>query len=233
MKSVDVGGEHLTAYFGNLLREKSANKQIITPFSLKFEPKNYIFETKDKRFRLTDSRPSPSITAYFEQVVARNAKEKAIHWTPAPGDSSQSSENTFELPDGEKVVFESNLSFDKHFFEKKENDPQSVELQSLVSESLQDCDVDIRKNVVSGIVLAGGNSLIPKFKESFEEILGSFMVGSSKAKLVSGTKPGDRKMSSWVGGSILSSTGAFQNLWVSKGEFDETGPAILLRKCLN
>ena len=36
-------------------------------------------------------------------------------------------------------------------------------------QSILKCDVDIRKNVVSGIVLAGGNTLIPKFKESFEE----------------------------------------------------------------
>jgi len=205
----------------------------VTSLDLKFEAKNYNFETKEKRFQAANHTPSPTIASFFELMVARNAKEKAIHWTSTPGDPSQVSENLFELPDGEKVVFESNMTFEKHFFEKKEHDPSSVELQSLVAESLQDCDVDIRKNVVSGIVLAGGNSLIPKFKESFEEILGSFMVGSSKAKLVSGAKPGDRKLSSWVGSSILSSTGAFQNLWISKGEYDETGAAILLRKCLN
>lgn len=233
MKSVDVGGEHLTAYFGNLLREKSANKRIVTPLEIKFDAKNYNFETREKRFQAASHTLSPSIATFFEQMVARNAKEKAIHWTPSPSDSSQASENLFELPDGERVTFEGSMSFEKHFFEKKEQDPTSVELQSLVSESLQDCDVDIRKNVVSGIVLAGGNSLIPKFKESFEEILGSFMVGSSKAKLVSGVKPADRKLSSWLGSSIFSSTGAFQNLWVSKGEYDETGAAILLRKCLN
>lgn len=233
MRSVEVGGEHLTAYFANLLREKSVQKQITTPFRLKFDPKSYNFETKEKRFRPSDAVVSPSIAAYFEQLIARNAKEKALHWTPVSADSGLPAENTFELPDGEKIAFESNMSFDRHFFDKKEQDPQAVELQSLVSESLQDCDVDIRKNVVSGIVLAGGNSLIPKFKESFEEILGSFMVGSSKAKLVSGIKPSDRKLSSWVGSSILSSTGAFQNLWVSKGEYEETGTNILLRKCLN
>ena len=34
-----------------------------------------------------------------------------------------------------------------------------------------------------------------------------------------------------VGGSILSSLSTFQQMWISKQEYDESGPSIVHRKC--
>lgn len=41
--------------------------------------------------------------------------------------------------------------------------------------------------------------------------------------------PPERKYSVWIGGSILASLSTFQNLWVSKQEYDESGPGIVHR----
>ena len=35
----------------------------------------------------------------------------------------------------------------------------------------------------------------------------------------------------WIGGSILSSLSTFQQMWISKQEYDESGPSIVHRKC--
>jgi len=43
--------------------------------------------------------------------------------------------------------------------------------------------------------------------------------------------PPERKYSVWIGGSILSSLSTFQQMWISKEEYDESGPAIVHRKC--
>ena len=43
--------------------------------------------------------------------------------------------------------------------------------------------------------------------------------------------PPERKYSVWIGGSILSSLSTFQQMWISKAEYDESGPAIVHRKC--
>merc|ERR1711865_1338316 len=43
--------------------------------------------------------------------------------------------------------------------------------------------------------------------------------------------PPERKYSVWIGGSILSSLSTFQQMWISKGEYDESGPTIVHRKC--
>uniref|UniRef100_A0A1X7VST2 Actin, cytoplasmic n=1 Tax=Amphimedon queenslandica TaxID=400682 RepID=A0A1X7VST2_AMPQE len=35
----------------------------------------------------------------------------------------------------------------------------------------------------------------------------------------------------WIGGSILASLSTFQQMWISKQEYDESGPSIVHRKC--
>lgn len=51
---------------------------------------------------------------------------------------------------------------------------------------------------------------------------------SMKIKVVA---PPERQYSVWIGGSILSSLSTFQQMWVSKSEYDELGPSIVHRKC--
>ena len=43
--------------------------------------------------------------------------------------------------------------------------------------------------------------------------------------------PAERKYSVWIGGSILSSLTTFQNQWVLKREYDESGAGIVSTKC--
>jgi len=43
--------------------------------------------------------------------------------------------------------------------------------------------------------------------------------------------PPERKYSVWIGGSILASLSTFADMWISKEEYDESGPSIVHRKC--
>lgn len=236
MQSEQIGGENLTAEFTQLIKDKSQHKRIVTPVHLKYNYKRERGENRERGFEMRGQPVSESIDSFFEMQVSRNAKERLIHFTPShqqTGDQTFLTENAFELPDGERLVFDQPFNYERVFFEKKEQNPASVDLSGMVWRSLQSCDVDIRKNVISGVVLAGGNTLIPRFKESFEESLTALAIGSSRPKLVSGAKANERKFSSWVGASILSSTGAFQNMWISLSEYKESGESVLHRKCLN
>lgn len=51
---------------------------------------------------------------------------------------------------------------------------------------------------------------------------------SMRVKVVA---PPERKYSVWIGGSILASLATFQQMWISKQEYDESGPSIVHRKC--
>jgi len=56
----------------------------------------------------------------------------------------------------------------------------------------------------------------------------SMAPASMKVRVVA---PPERKFSVWIGGSILSSLSTFQTMWVTKAEFEESGPGIVHRKC--
>ena len=43
--------------------------------------------------------------------------------------------------------------------------------------------------------------------------------------------PPERKYSVWIGGSIVASLSTFDQICISKAEYDETGPPIVHRKC--
>ncbi|CAF3627265.1 unnamed protein product [Rotaria sp. Silwood2] len=43
--------------------------------------------------------------------------------------------------------------------------------------------------------------------------------------------PYERKYAVWIGGSVLSSLSTFGSMWISKHEYDESGPSIVHRKC--
>ena len=44
-------------------------------------------------------------------------------------------------------------------------------------------------------------------------------------------EPPERRYPVWIAGSILASLSTFQQMWISKQEYDESGPSIVHRKC--
>merc|ERR1712048_940651 len=90
------------------------------------------------------------------------------------------------------------------------------------------CDVDIRKDLYSNVVLSGGTTMFAGIGERMTKELTALAPSTMKIKVVA---PPEHKYSVWIGGSILSSLSTFQQMWISKGEYDESGPTIVHRKC--
>lgn len=90
------------------------------------------------------------------------------------------------------------------------------------------CDVDIRKDLYSNIVLSGGTTMFPGIADRLQRELVSLAPSTMKIKVVA---PPERRYSVWIGGSILSSLSTFQHMWISRAEYNEIGPAIVHRKC--
>ena len=74
---------------------------------------------------------------------------------------------------------------------------------------------------------------MPGFVENLEMELKNIIMGQMKIKLSSSNKAYERRMASWIGASILSSSSAFQNLWIGKQDYAEYGENVLMKKCLN
>ncbi|KAH9260562.1 actin-2 [Batrachochytrium salamandrivorans] len=90
------------------------------------------------------------------------------------------------------------------------------------------CDVDIRKDLYANIVLSGGSTMYEGIAERLNKEMVALVPNTMKVKVVA---PPERKYSVWIGGSILASLSTFQQMWISKQEYDESGPGIVHRKC--
>ena len=54
---------------------------------------------------------------------------------------------------------------------------------------------------------------------------------SKQVRVVSSMSALEKHHAAWIGGSVLSICGSFQQLWVSKQEYEEYGPRVYKNKC--
>ena len=94
--------------------------------------------------------------------------------------------------------------------------------------SIMKCDVDIRKDLYANIVMSGGTTMFQGVSERLTKEMTALAPSTMKIKVVA---PPERKYSVWIGGSILASLSTFQQMWITKEEYDEAGPSIVHRKC--
>jgi actin-related protein len=90
------------------------------------------------------------------------------------------------------------------------------------------CDADIRKELYSKIVLAGGTSMIRNLKDRVEKDVKALAPSNMPIEVHS---PPERAYSAWLGGSILSMIETFRPMFITKPEFEENGPTAVYRKC--
>jgi actin-related protein len=102
-------------------------------------------------------------------------------------------------------------------------------IHETIFNSIMRCDIDIRKDLYNNIVLSGGSTMYPGLADRLHKEITTLAPQVIKNKVIA---PPERKFSVWIGGSILASLASFQSMWISKMEYDESGPSIVHRKCL-
>ena len=98
----------------------------------------------------------------------------------------------------------------------------------MIVESISKSDIDIRRDLFQNVILSGGNTMLKGFQERVQKQLPDISPQNVKVKVLGGS---DRRFLPWVGGSILSSLGSFQQMWMSRQEYEEHGAIMIERKC--
>jgi len=112
------------------------------------------------------------------------------------------------------------------------NLPGSVmSMSQIVTTSVGMCEIDVRPQLYGNLIITGGNTLIQGFNDRLNKELSSKTPPSMRLKLVSTNSNTERRYGAWIGGSILASLGTFQNMWISKQEYEEGGKSLVDRKC--
>uniref|UniRef100_A0A3Q4GVY3 Uncharacterized protein n=1 Tax=Neolamprologus brichardi TaxID=32507 RepID=A0A3Q4GVY3_NEOBR len=220
---LDLAGRDLTDYFGKILTERGHN---FTTTGEHMDTVKRRCVKLGKNLKITiKSWGGSCLTA--EREIVRDIKENLCYVALdfereiERAACSLSLDKKYELPDGQVITIgNERFRCSEALFQPSFLGMESCGIHETTFNSIMKCDVDIRKDLYANTVLSGGTTMYPVFNAEPSSSLPLQIIA-----------PPERKYSVWIGGSILASLSTFQDMWISKQEYDESGASIVHRKC--
>ena len=210
--------------FPNAISKSETGGQVLTDYLISLlSEKKYNINTMTKKLKINEIKERYCRVSYdFENEIREAGEEGNL-------------EERIKLPDGEEIILEleklkcPEALFRPNFFNKSD-----INMRGLHDEccaSIQQIDVEIRKDLYSNIVLAGGNTMFEGLPERLTKEIQKLTPSAASNKVKVIALP-ERKYASWIGATILSSLSNFQCMWITRAEYKETGESIVHKKCL-
>ena len=162
--------------------------------------------------------------------------DSELHSLDDPLDRDQRS---YELPGGEIIEVNHKVRFSatEILFQPALMGMPDLGIAEMAYKSIELCDNDLKNSALYGsIMLAGGSTMMPGFKERFESDIRNLAAQTADCDIKVFADL-HRKNAAWIGGSMISSFSTFKDMAVSKEEYDagESGdkPLAILKKSVN
>ncbi|XP_071451878.1 actin, cytoplasmic-like [Hetaerina americana] len=254
---LNFGGRDLTDYLAKSLASKCGEKCVRRQSrygSASGDAKSGVWEVVARKIKENYCYVSSD---YNQEVARMNAELRGL-----PSSLGKNITQTYELPDGQvvNIDFERFKVPESLFQPELIGQPDSPALHQAVPLSIEklqsqempglkssapamqlDLDlIQLQKTLYENIYLSGGNCRFPGLAERLRmeiykhanKTTGLSMSVNVKDIPENGGYSSSAVPSAWVGGSILSSLSSFQDMWISRQEYEEIGPSIVHQKCV-
>lgn len=216
IKHIPIAGRSITSFIQHLLREREIGippeQSLETAKAIK-ERHCYMCPSIAKEFNRYDTEPEK----YIKQYTGVNAITKK--------------EFTVD------VGYERFLGPEIFFHPEFANPDFTVPISETVDSVVQNCPIDVRRDLYRKIVLSGGSTMFKDFGKRLERDIRRSVDGRLKVtEQLTGQKPKPidvsvishqmQRYAVWFGGSMLASTAEFYQVCHTKAQYDEFGPSI-------
>ncbi|XP_028398230.1 uncharacterized protein LOC114521861 [Dendronephthya gigantea] len=132
----------------------------------------------------------------------------------------------FDLPSGDKFVTVAKERFTafEGLFQPDLWGKDTPGLPDLVYDAVMACSIDSRKELCRNIFLSGATTKIPGFMERLQTELRRKFPSSLVIQIHAAP---DRQFAAFIGAAVLASLETFQDLCITRDEWEETGPELL------
>ena len=196
---LDISGRNITDMLEDLLKSSKP-----------------IFSSANYRSEVVKIKEQFCMVAQDFDILKKTAEEN--------GDREE-----YKLPDGSSIM----IGIEKYtcpeiLFSPSHIGKSSPGLADTVFKAISNCDANIKKELYSNIVLAGGNCMLKKLGDRLQKDVKALAPSTMPAEVIS---PPERAYSAWLGGSILANIDSFKPMFISKAEYMENGALIVYKKC--
>ena len=177
-----------------------------------------------------------AFTTSGEMEIVRDIKEQMTYVAENYDEELKKSvesgilEKSYELPDGNVICIGSErFRCPEVLFQPSLIGKECDGIHESAFSTIMQCDIDIRSDLFGNIIMSGGSTMFPGINERLTSEMRRLAPQAVTVRVIT---PPERKYSVWIGGSILTSLNTFQENWILREEYDESGPSIVHRKCL-
>ena len=177
-----------------------------------------------------------SFTSSAELETVKDIKEKLCYVAAdydaelAAANASSAQDQTYTLPDKSVIPIKGSIRLQtaELLFKPELNGKSCLSIQNLAWRSIQDSDVDVRRDLSKNVILSGGSTMYEGLADRLKAEIEALAPAGAEIRIIATQ---DRKYAVWKGASTLASLSSFGASWISREEYEEHGAGIVHRKC--
>ncbi|MFX0095776.1 MAG: actin, cytoplasmic 2 [Candidatus Hodarchaeota archaeon] len=158
--------------------------------------------------------------------IVRDMKERLCYVALDPENELETDqEEQYILPDGETITAGTERFLaPEAYFNPPAMGRDELALPEAINNAIQQCDLDIRPVLYQNIVLSGGSSLFPGLMERLHKEFTTMLPKNLKIQVITLQ---EGQYGAWIGGSLLSSSIASKQLWITREDYKKKGVSVI------